>query len=82
MPSSRKTRDSVREVLNDKNNPGKEMMKVGAALIMMPEPVTSIAGVPILLFGKVINSNRGTNVKGVYEELSEALRIISSATNF
>jgi hypothetical protein len=81
MPIAKKTKDSVREVLNETGNSGKKMMQVGAALIMMPEPVTSIAGVPILLFGKAISSNQGTNVKGVYEELSEALRIISSATS-
>ena len=78
LPSSRMARSSVNATLKETHNSGKKLMKLGAALILMPEPVTSIAGVPILLAGKAISSKGSTNIKGVYEELNQALKAIST----
>jgi hypothetical protein len=59
--------------VKERPDPGKKMMKIGAALILMPEPVTSAAGVPMVILGKAISSNRGTTLSGVYEEMRREL---------
>ena len=78
MPSLTETNKALKDVVVEKKNPGKKMMKMGAALILMPEPVTSAAGIPMVLFGKAISSRTGTNIKDVYEELQRTLKGLSS----
>lgn len=78
MPSLGKTNKILKGVVVEKKNPGKKMMKIGAALILMPDPVTGAAGVPLVLLGKAISSRTGTNIKGVYAELQKTLEGLSS----
>lgn len=78
MPSLSEANKSIKGVVAEDKNVGKRMMKVGAALILMPEPVTSAAGVPMVLLGRMISSNAGTNINGVYQELDKALKALSS----
>lgn len=78
MPSLGETNKLVKGVVAENKNVGKKMIKVGAALILMPEPVTSAAGVPMVLMGRVMSSKTGTNIKGVYEELEKTLKSLSS----
>lgn len=53
------------------------MLKLGTALLIMPEPITGVAAIPMLLIGKMLSSNRGANVSGIYEELRKSLKVIS-----
>ncbi len=78
MPCLGESNKLVKGVVAENKNVGKKMMKVGAALILMPEPVTSAAGVPMVLLGRAISSKTGTNIKGVYEELEKTLRSLTS----
>lgn len=78
MPSLPKTSKVVKGVVAEDKNAGKKMMKVGTALILMPEPVTSAAGIPMVILGRALSSKTGTNVKGVYEELHKTLKSLST----
>lgn len=69
----------VREIIRERSDPGKKMLKLGTALLIMPEPITSVASVPMLILGKALSSNRGANVSGIYEELRKSLKLISSS---
>ena len=54
------------------------MLKLGTALLIMPEPITSVASVPMFVLGRALSSNRGANVSGIYEELRKSFKVISS----
>jgi hypothetical protein len=75
------TSNLIREVVKERSNPGKKMLKIGTALLLMPEPITGVAAVPILVIGKALSSNRGVNVSGIYEELRKSLREISTSSS-
>ena len=77
-PKLSETNKLVREIVKERSNPGKKMMKLGTALLIMPDPITDVAAVPMLILGQALSSNRGTNVSGVYEELRQSLKLISS----
>ena len=81
MPKTQETRALIRATLKEQSDPGKKMMKIGTALVMMPEPVTSAAGVPLILVGKTLSSRKGTTVAGVYEELRLTFNSLSSMSN-
>lgn len=78
LPRFNETNKVLKGVVAESKNPGKKMMKVGAALILMPEPATSAAGVPLIILGRCIASRVATNIKGVYEELHKTLGDLSS----
>ncbi len=77
-PKLSETNKLVRGIIRERSDPGKKMLKLGTALLIMPEPITSVASVPMLILGKALSSNRGANVSGIYEELRKSLKIISS----
>ena len=80
MPNVSGTNKLIRETLKDRSDTGKKMMKLGAALVMMPEPVTSAAGVPLILVGKALSLRQTTTISGVYEELKQTLDDLSSSS--
>lgn len=77
-PRLSQTRKAVDQVVKQRSDPGKKMMNVGTALLIMPEPITSVAAVPVLIVGRALSSKSGTNVTGIYEELTKTMKIISS----
>lgn len=81
LPNTKETNALIRGTLKEKGDTGKKMMKIGAALVLMPEPVTSAAGVPLILMGKAISSRKGTNIAGVYEELRQTFDNLQSVSN-
>ncbi|HVB12852.1 MAG TPA: hypothetical protein VNE86_06940 [Nitrososphaerales archaeon] len=76
-PKVSETTKLVREIIKERSDPGKKMLKLGTALLIMPEPITGVAAIPMLLIGKMLSSNRGANVSGIYEELRKSLKVIS-----
>ena len=80
-PRLSETNKLVREIIKERGDPGKKMLKLGTALLIMPDPVTGVAAVPFLILGKVLSSNRGTNVREVNEELRKSLKEISSTVS-
>ncbi len=80
-PKLSETNKLVKEIIKERSDPGKKMLKLGTALLIMPEPITSVASVPMLILGKALSSNRGANISGIYEELRKSLKIISSSSS-
>jgi len=78
-PSFSNTNRVVKDVVKDRSDPGKRMMTVGTALLILPEPITGVAAVPVLILGKALSNRSGTSVKGIYEEIRKSMRAISSA---
>ena len=77
LPKVSETTNLVKEVIKERSDPGKKMLKLGTALLIMPEPITGVAAIPMLIIGKALSSNRGANVSGIYEELRKSLKVIS-----
>lgn len=78
-PDLSKTAKLVHEIVKERSDPGKKMMKLGTALLIMPDPITDVAAVPMLILGKALSSNRGTNLSEVYEEVRKSMKLISSS---
>ena len=81
LPKLSETNKLVREIIKERSDPGKKMLKIGTALLIMPEPITGVVAVPMLILGKALSSNRGANVSGIYEELRKSLKVISSSVS-
>ena len=80
-PNLSHTNKIIHDVVRERSNPGKKMVKIGTALILLPEPVTGVAGVPILALGKALSSRQSGNLKEVYEELRNSMKVISAASS-
>ena len=78
-PSFHETNAAVKDLVKERKDNGKKLMTLGAALLIMPDPVTDVAAVPVLVAGKVLQSRHSICVKNVYDELRETLKQISSA---
>lgn len=70
----------IKNIVRERGNTGKKMLKLGAALILIPDPITGAAGVPILVAGSLLHARQGANVKEVYNELRETIESISKAS--
>ena len=80
-PSLEKTNESLIEITKERGNSGSKLMKVGTAMIIMPDPVTGAIGVPVLVAGKMISNRRASNLKNVYEEVNSTLTSLASAVS-
>lgn len=72
--------DAVRKPVEDtmkRSSPGKEMFKIGVALTFLPEPVTVIPGVPLMLAGLAISRMKSSiGIQDVASELLESYQAL------
>ncbi len=61
-------RGLVRESKGSKN-----LGKIGALLIAIPDPITDVPGIALLILAKIIEKNRGANIQEIYREFNEVL---------
>jgi hypothetical protein len=73
-----RTSDSLKDIVRERRNSGKNLMRLGAALLIIPDPITDVAAVPVLIVGKVVSARETVNIKGVYEEVRKTLSCLSS----
>ena len=78
-PSLHETKAIVKDLVKDRKDSSKKLLALGAALLIMPDPITDVAAVPVLVAGKVMQSRHAINVKNVYEEMRQTLNQLSSA---
>jgi hypothetical protein len=78
-PSLRETNQRVKDLTKERRDSSKKFLTLGAALLIMPDPITDMAAVPVLIAGKVMQSRATINVKNVYSELRQTLNQLSSA---
>lgn len=81
LPKSEEATKIVKDAVKEKSNIGKNMMKLGTALVIIPDPVTGAAGVPILAVGKILQSRQGASISETYRELNETLRAIRQVSD-
>jgi hypothetical protein len=79
MPSFRDTRSSIKDLTKKRSDMGKKLLTLGAALLIMPDPITDAAAIPVLIAGKVLQSRQASNVKNVYDEMRQSLSSLSSS---
>ena len=77
-PSLSETNRKLKDVVKHRSNPAKKLFALGTALLIMPDPITDAAAVPVLIAAKVFQSKQSSNVKDVYTELRQAMNSISS----
>lgn len=75
------TNKILNDLVKERGNSGKKMMKIGTALIIMPDPITGAIGVPLLVAGKMIDNRQSLNLKNVYEEVDRTLSSLSSVVS-
>ena len=72
--------ESVKDVLKS-SSPGKKLFKVGLALTLLPEPITVIPGVPMMLTGYALTKMRSSiGVKDVETAFNEDLETLKNLT--
>jgi hypothetical protein len=78
-PSSlRESNALVKDLVKERRDTGKKLLTLGAALLIMPDPITDAAAVPVLIAGKVMQKRQSIGVKNVYDEMRQTLNQISS----
>lgn len=78
-PSFHETNKTVKDLVKERKDTGKKLLTLGTALLIMPDPITDVAAVPVLVAGKMIQSRHSINVKDVYDEMRLTLNQVSSA---
>jgi len=77
-PSFHKMNSQLKDLVKTRRDTSKKLLTLGAALLIMPDPITDAAAVPVLIAGKVMQARQSINIKKVYEELNSSLSQISS----
>jgi len=77
-PSFHETNAKLKGLVKERKDVGKKLLTLGAALLIMPDPITDVAAVPVLVAGKVMQSRHSIGVKNVYDEMRQTLNQISS----
>lgn len=78
VPNIGNANECMKDLIKEQGNSGKNLVRVGTAMIILPDPITGAIGVPLLVAGKVLQSRQSVNLKGVYEELNNSLESLSS----
>ena len=78
-PSLRETNASLKDITKERHDTSRKLLTLGAALLIVPDPITDMAAVPVLIAGKVMQSRASIGVKNVHAELRETLSQLSSA---
>jgi hypothetical protein len=81
-PRLSETNSKLKDVVKQRSNPSKKLLALGTALLIMHDPITDAAAVPVLIAGKIFQSRQSSNIKDVYEELGRSLAAISSLSSF
>ena len=77
-PSLKETNSSLKDLVKKRGDTGKKLLALGTALLIMPDPITDAAAIPVLIAGKVLQSRQGSNLKNVYDEMRQTLNSISA----
>ena len=78
IPSVKETKQGVRDLTREQGSSGKKMVKAGTVLLAFPEPITGIAGVPILLVGAALQKRCSANLKDIYRERNKLITSLAS----
>ena len=81
LPKSEEATKVVKDAVKEKSNIGKNLVKVGTALIIIPDPITSAAGVPIAAVGKVLDSRQGASIAETLREFDQTIKVLRRATS-
>jgi hypothetical protein len=79
-PSSDETNSTLKSLVKSHSTTGKKLLALGTALLIMPDPITDAAAVPVLIAGKFLQSRQSANIKDVFDEARNALAAISSVS--
>lgn len=82
LPKSQTATKLAKDAVKEKSNIGKSMLKVGTALVIIPDPITGAAGVPLMAAGKILESRQGASITETYRKLEETLKAIRHASEW
>src|SRR5579875_232983 len=69
----KETSESLKGLTRQRRNYGDSLIKAGVALLVIPDPITDAAAIPVLAAGKLLSSRQSSNLKDVYNNLSKSL---------
>ena len=72
------TCDKLRDLVKTRKNHGDKLIKIGVAMIICPDPISSVAGVPLVMAGKLLRSRQSINIKDVFADLNQTMSSLSS----
>ncbi len=82
LSEMRKTRQELHGLLREQWSGPKKMIKAGSLLVALPDPVTGMIGVPLLLAGIALRSRSSSNLKEVYRKGNEILTSLASLSSY
>lgn len=77
----KKSNESLKDLVKERKNYGAPLLKAGAVLLIIPDPITDAAAIPVLAAGKILSSRQGSNVKEVYGDLAKSLSSLKSISS-
>ncbi|MHB8565955.1 MAG: hypothetical protein ACYC7D_03055 [Nitrososphaerales archaeon] len=75
------TNSNLKGLVRERKNYGDSLLKAGAILLIIPDPITDAAAVPVLAAGKILSSRQSSALKDIYTDLSKALTSLSSISS-
>ena len=81
LPKSTEATKLAKGTVKERSNIGKNMQRVGTALLIIPDPITGAAGVPLLAVGKALQMRQGTNIAETYQEFNQTMKALRRASS-
>ena len=81
MPGCEKAKESVSGLVRERKNYGDKLLQAGAVLLIIPDPITDAAAIPVLAAGKILSSRQSSNLKDIYSDLSKTLTSLASLSS-
>ncbi len=81
LPKSTEATKLAKGAVKERSNIGKNMQRVGTALVIIPDPITGAAGVPLLAVGKALQLRQGTNIAETYQEFNKTMKALRGASS-
>ena len=72
------TTHSLRDLMRTRKNHGDSLLKIGIAMIICPDPVTTAAGFPVAAAGKIMSMRASLSIKDVVAEINRSNSSLSS----
>jgi len=75
------TSENLNGLVKERKNYGDQLLSAGTVLLLIPDPVTSTAAIPVLAAGRAMKSRQSSNLKDVYKNLSETISSLASVSS-
>jgi hypothetical protein len=72
-------KDALKSLLHAKATGSPRLTKLGLALLLTPDPITSAAAVPVLIAGRIVGRRKTSDIQRIIEEANMMVSSVSRA---